>query len=196
MNERDIYPGTSIKAGGDCGDSDDYFGLWVGERDKERWERQGDKGFGHLVWSLLPSLAECPKGTRLVSLKALKTPHETCAWLWNKYQDHSWIVFKLNAICQSCEPSFHTLSHPHTHTHTHTHNLSFFHLKPASFCSSQRGFQELFFSNGKKGKDLCHLIIWARQYLIYRGNQLKVKRWGRNTSRNGCKVRGEAHRMT
>lgn len=89
-----MWTGTCVEAEGDCVISDGYVG--VGETDVTKtWQQR--------FW------ASClkPRGSRLVSLKALKTPHRVCAWLWNKYQNRSWIVFKLNAICQSCERSFH-----------------------------------------------------------------------------------------
>lgn len=96
--------------------------VWV--RSRGGWETSQQR-----FWASLAFLSECPCGLRLDSLKALKTPHRTRAWLWNKYQDHSWIVFKLNTICESCEPSFHIFS---------LSNLSFFPLMPASLCSHHK----------------------------------------------------------
>lgn len=117
----------------------------LSERETERGEKvKATKVLGILFETLSP-LSECPWGSRLISLKALKTPHRTHAWLWNKYQDRSWIVFKLNAICRSCEPSFHL---PPTSL-----DLSFFHLMPASlFVSITKRFSGIVLLQRQIGK--------------------------------------------
>lgn len=78
-------------------------------------------------------------------LKHLKEPGGIHARLWNKYQDRSWIVFKLNAICQRGGPSF----------------LLFFFLPPRSLhlpldaslllFPSQRDFEDFFFFTASDG---------------------------------------------
>lgn len=56
------------------------FQMWVfdrerhGERDGERDREKATGVLGILFETPFPSLFECPRGSRLVSLKALKTP--------------------------------------------------------------------------------------------------------------------------
>ena len=63
------------------------FQMWVFDRESEEKERQTDRQserererekatgvLGILFETPFPSLFECPRGSRLVSLKALKTP--------------------------------------------------------------------------------------------------------------------------
>lgn len=97
------------EAGGDCVISDCYVGVWENEKEggkNERWERQGYKSFGHFIWNSSPLRMSAPGVWDWFHLKHLKEPGGIHARLWNKYQDRSWIVFKLNAICQRGGPSF------------------------------------------------------------------------------------------
>lgn len=118
---------------------------WQGlEEDVERWgETEETRMQRFWVSSLRPfPFSEYPKGAKLIPLKALKMPQRIFAWLCNKYQDSSWIVFKLNAICQSGEPSFHLFFSLDLH----------FHSMPASFCFQQIGICKRLFGSkvGKK----------------------------------------------
>lgn len=131
------------EAGGDCVISDCYVGVWEnekeGKKNRERWERQGYKSFGHFIWNSSPLRMSAPGVWDWFHLKHLKEPGGIHARFWNKYQDRSWIVFKLNAICQRGGPSFllFFFSFPL--------DLSIFYSMPASFCFHHKRILRIFF---------------------------------------------------
>lgn len=87
-------------------------GLWL----SEGRQREVRKTRRHEFWAFCLKLSSSPLFLSASGdwdwfhLKHLKQPRGIHARLWNKYQDLSRIVFKLNAICQSSKPSFHFFS--------------------------------------------------------------------------------------
>lgn len=146
-------------------------GVWGRKREEKD---MATKLLGILFETLSTLCLSVPRGFRLVSLKALKTAHRTRARLRYKHQDHSWIVFKLNAICQSHEPSFHFFP---SLLPSFLISLSSTWCQPLFVSITKRfwGIVQLQRQVGRRSLPCKSSELW--QYLIYYNNQKSWIGW-------------------